>query len=113
MLEEKFETEKRQLEARLKKEFAEDMTERTQVNVTLFAHWSGAKGPTKLLLNYWKTSDLRLSNLVLFMSIQQIFAHIFATENEVSESTFSEFLEISRTYKKFFRTQKVNEEGRI
>ena len=33
------------------------------------------------------------------MSIRQIFAHIFASENKVSETTFSEFLEICEGYK--------------
>ena len=30
------------------------------------------------------------------MSIRQIFAHVFACENKVSDTTFSEFSEISR-----------------
>ena len=39
------------------------------------------------------------------MSIRQIFAHIFASENKVSETTFSEFSEISRHSRNFPETE--------
>ena len=57
---------------------------------------SVAKGPTNTPLNYFKTSESGLSNDVLFISIRQIFDYISASENKVSEATFSEFSEISR-----------------
>ena len=58
---------------------------------TIFALWSGAKGPTKPPLTYLEPSDSWLLNGVLFISIRQIFAHIFASKNKVSETTFSKF----------------------
>ena len=73
---------------------------------------SVAKGPTNMLLHYFKTSESCLSNGVLFISIRQIFDHISASKNKVSETTFSGFSEISRTLKKFPRTQKCAETAR-
>ena len=61
----------------------------------VLAFWSGAKSPTKTPLNYSKTSEPKLSDHVLFMSIRQIFAYIFASENKVSETTFSGFSGVS------------------
>ena len=58
--------------------------------ILLFALWSGAKGPRKTPEACWKTSKSKLSDGVLFISIRQIFDHIFASENKVSEATFSE-----------------------
>ena len=47
-------------------------------------------------LHSLKTSESKLSNRVLFISIRQIFDNICASENKVSETTFSEFSEISQ-----------------
>ena len=52
-----------------------------------------------------KTKEFQLSNQPLFISIRQTFAHIFASENKVSETTFSEFSEISRHSRNFPETE--------
>ena len=50
---------------------------------------------------------VQVPDQVLFTSIRQIFDHIFASENKVSEATFSNFLEISRKSRKFAGTEIV------
>ena len=51
--------------------------------------------------------ETRSVNSVLFISIRQIIDHIFASENKVSEATFSNFSEISPKSRNFAGTENV------
>ena len=54
-----------------------------------------------------KTGEFHLSDHPLFISIRQIFAHIFASENKVFLTTISGFLGISWKIAKFRELKKV------
>ena len=79
----------------------------------LFAFWSAAKGPRKTPETSWKTSASKFSNGALFTSIRQILDYISASENKVSETTFSKFSEISRKSTNFPIAKNVGEKSRI